>query len=166
MPQIGASSNGVAKACGASEAAAKERQKDAVGACYHALGADSSGAAAVETWGEEGTPGKKNTDWQEPFFAANPTFPGLTADAVWDCSTRDINRGYKLAMWDPRGKSRASERGQKRGGGPLQRGAGSKSLCVVRRIAKRTLQRAPSRPGPGARARGRRRVFTFGKSDI
>ncbi|CAE7543000.1 unnamed protein product [Symbiodinium natans] len=78
----------------------KERQKDVVGACYHALGADSSGAAAVETWGEEGTPGKKNTDWQEPYFAANPTFPGLTADAVWDCSTRDINRGYKLAMWD------------------------------------------------------------------
>ena len=45
----------------------QEKQKDVVGACYHALGVDSTGAAAVETWGEDGVPGKKNTDWQEPF---------------------------------------------------------------------------------------------------
>eukprot|EP00439_Symbiodinium_sp_Y106_P036071 s752_g4.t1 len=142
---------------------------DVVGACYHALGVDSSGASAAETWGEEGTPGKKtlrrtvtlggfngprelwvrrlaaesalircsarhrflsydflsgpkaalevsdgvetrsvkscylelDTDWQDLYiFDANPTFPGLTADAVWDCSSRDINRNYKMAMWE------------------------------------------------------------------
>lgn len=79
----------------------EERQKDVVGACYHALGVDSSGASAAETWGEEGTPGKKDTDWQDLYiFDANPTFPGLTADAVWDCSSRDINRNYKMAMWE------------------------------------------------------------------
>ncbi|CAJ1373718.1 unnamed protein product [Effrenium voratum] len=84
----------------------QEKQKDVVGACYHALGVDSTGAAAVETWGEDGVPGKKNTDWQEPHATwivsmhANPSFPGLTADAVWDCSTRDINRGWKMANWE------------------------------------------------------------------
>ncbi|CAK9100382.1 Uncharacterized protein SCF082_LOCUS46983 [Durusdinium trenchii] len=78
----------------------EERKKDVVGACYHALGVDGGGLSAVETWGEDAT-----SDWTPPYpmdmmFSGHQGYPGLTADAVWECSTRDINRGYKLAMWE------------------------------------------------------------------
>ncbi|CAE8610972.1 unnamed protein product [Polarella glacialis] len=84
----------------------EERSKDAVGACYHVLGVDGE-ASSVETWGESGTPGKEgDTDWYQG--AAQQTFPGLTEAAIWDCSTRSINRDLAVAKSQRRGALDAS----------------------------------------------------------
>lgn len=76
-----------------------ERQKDVVGECYHTLGLDA-GEPAATTWGEDAS------DWSRPFplnkvlGTGQADLPGLTSEALWECSNRESSRAFKMDQYE------------------------------------------------------------------